>query len=178
MKERKGMLLLDALIGLLLLSSLAAALFPLLGQGVYILDETAKRGRLVGEGLYAMDFMGEQVRNNLDTGQTDFLSSNRYTYKTYDERNRISPYTLYIDKEKLYIQLYTGRTEPVTGESSGKVEAFAFQTQEGKSLFTRQGTGPLHMAFQLFHQMSGNRWEGETSMIPYADYYRKGNVYE
>lgn len=176
--RRKGMLLLDALIGILLLSSLAAAFFPLLGQGVYILDEMAKRGRLAGEGLYAMDFMGEQVRNNLDTGNTEFLSANRYTYRTYDERNRISPYTLYMDKEKLYVQLYTGRTEPITGESSGKVESFAVQTQEGKSLFTRQDRGPLHMAFRIFHQMSGNRWDGETSILPYADYYRKGSVYE
>lgn len=178
MKRRRGMLLLDALIGLVLLSSLAVGLFPLLAQGVYLLDQVAKRGRLVGEGLYAMDFMGEHVRNNLETGKTDFLSSNQYTYRTYDERNQISPYTLYIDKEKLYVQLYTGRTEPVTGESSGKVEAFAFQNQAGKFLFTRQTVGPLHMAFQLFHQMSGNRWEGETSILPYADYYKKGTAYE
>lgn len=178
MKRRKGIFLMDALLGLLLLSSLAMAMYPLLGRVAYLSDWATKRGRMIGEGLYAMDFMTEQLRNNLAVGKTDVYQADTYTYYAYDERNQKSAYTLYIDKEKLYLQLYTGRVEPITGESSGKYESFAFQHQDDRPLFTRQGKGCIHMTFQMSHQMSGEKWNGETSILPYVDYYRKGQIYE
>ncbi len=178
MKKRKGLFLLDALLGLLILSSLAAALYPLLGQAAYLIDRSAKRGRIIGEGLYAMDFMTEHMRNHLKPVAVSSWKGDQYTYYDYNEKQVASPYTLYVDKEKLYLELYNGLVQPITGESGGKVEAFAFQRVPETAIFTRENDGCIHIGFQIFHQMSGEKWEAYTSIIPYADYYKKGTSYD
>ena len=177
MKKRKGLFLLDALLGLLILSSLAVALYPLLGQAAYLADWASKRGRMVGESMYVMDDITEHLRNDLKSsrvGLHEMYQQDRYTYYAYDEKNRVSPYTLYIDNEKLYLDVYGKTTAPLTGETSGKVEAFAFNAPQDGTMFQREGTGPVHVSFYFSHQMSGERLSCETSILPYSDYYRKG----
>ena len=107
MKKRKGLFLLDALLGLLILSSLAVALYPLLGQAAYLADWASKRGRMVGESMYVMDDITEHLRNDLKSsrvGPYEMYQQDRYTYYAYNEKNKESPYTLYIDNEKLYLE--------------------------------------------------------------------------
>ncbi len=176
MKRRKGLFLLDAMLGLLILSSLSIALYPLLGQAVYLADWAAKRGRMIGEGLYVMDEMTEHLRNDLKVSQVkagESYRGNRYTYYAYNQKDKVSPYTFYVDKEKLYLNLYGETNAPLTGESSGKVESFAFQAPAEGTVFERTGIGPIHISFQFSHQMSGEKLFCETSILPYADYYEK-----
>lgn len=179
MKKRKGLLLLDALLGLLILSSVAVALYPLLGQAAYLADWANKRGRMVGESLYVMDEITEHLRNDLKTSRVsshEVYQQDRYTYYAYDKKNRVSPYTLYIDKEKLYLDIYGETVAPLTGETSDKVEAFAFHAPRDKTLFQKEGTGPVHVSFYFSHQMSGERLACETSILSYSDYYKKGQA--
>ena len=181
MKKRKGLLLLDALLGLLILSSLAAALYPLLGQAAYLADWASKRGRMLGESLFVMDEITEHLRNDLKpsrVGTNEVYQQDRYTYYAYDEKNRISPYTLYIDKEKLYLDVYGKTVAPLTGETGDKVESFAFHAPQDGTLFQKEGTGPSHVSFYFSHQMSGETLSCETSILPYSDYYRKGNPFD
>ena len=60
MKKRKGLFLLEALLALLILASLAAALFPLAGQAAKAEILASVRGKLGNQGLFAMDFMVEK----------------------------------------------------------------------------------------------------------------------
>ena len=63
--KRRGYILLEALIALFLIASLSAALYPFAAEAVRAADLMAKRSRIAGEGLYAMDFMTEQLRTGL-----------------------------------------------------------------------------------------------------------------
>lgn len=84
MKKRKGLFLLEALLALLILASLAAALFPLAGQAAKAEILASVRGKLGNQGLFAMDFMVEKIRNNrrsmagsMGTGMTTGLLRGR-----------------------------------------------------------------------------------------------------
>ena len=67
--KRRGYILLEALIALFLIASLSAMLYPFAAEAVRAVDLMAKRSRIAGEGLYAMDFMTEQLRNALKRGR-------------------------------------------------------------------------------------------------------------
>lgn len=67
--KRRGYILLEALIALFLIASLSAVLYPFAAEAVRAVDLMAKRSRIAGEGLYAMDFMTEQLRNTLKRGR-------------------------------------------------------------------------------------------------------------
>ncbi len=174
MTKRKGYFLLDGLIGLLILSALSAALFPFASVAIHAMDRLGHRGRLVSEGMYAMDFMVEKVRNNLATGGTA-ISSDAFSFKAYNQSNVASTYKLYVDTEKLKLLLYTGSSEPVTGTTSGK-EAYAFGRVDETPVFRRSGRGPLEIGFQMHHQMSGEAANFSSSVLAYTDFYKKGEA--
>lgn len=63
--KRKGFILMEVLLALLLLSALAAAVFPILGQTAGAMAFMDRRGRAVNEAVFAADFVIEKIRNNL-----------------------------------------------------------------------------------------------------------------
>lgn len=86
MKKRKGLFLLEALLALLILASLAAALFPLAGQAAKAEILASVRGKLGNQGLFAMDFMVEKsgttggpwsMAGSMGTGMTTGLLRGR-----------------------------------------------------------------------------------------------------
>lgn len=81
-----------------------------------------------------------------------------------------------MDREKLKLQLYNDSIQPITGEYTGP-EAYAFLPGK-KSLFHQEGGGPVVISFTMHHQMKRMDRDFETSVIPYADFYGKGKVYE
>lgn len=172
--KRKGFLLLEALMALLLISGLAISVFPLAGRlsGALILG--GFKGRMGETGLFAMDFMTEKVRN---TEKPSISPVNeRFTYSVRNEEDVLS-YRLYLDRQKLKVLLYNGHVEPITGEETGSTEEIpVIAGKDG--LFRRQGKGPLHMSFSLLRPVEGIRSDFETSILPYADFYEKGKVYE
>lgn len=172
--KRKGFLLLEALMALLLISGLAISVFPLAGRlsGALILG--GFKGRMGETGLFAMDFMTEKVRN---TEKSSISPVNeRFTYSVRNGEDVLS-YWLYLDRQKLKVLLYNGHVEPITGEETGSTEEIpVIAGKDG--LFRRQGKGPLHMSFSLLRPVEGIRSDFETSILPYADFYEKGKVYE
>lgn len=172
--KRKGFLLLEALMALLLISGLAISVFPLAGRlsGALILG--GFKGRMGETGLFAMDFMTEKVRN---TEKPSISPVNeRFTYSVRNGEDVLS-YWLYLDRQKLKVLLYDGHVEPITGEETGSTEEIpVIAGKDG--LFRRQGKGPLHMSFSLLRPVEGIRSDFETSILPYADFYEKGKVYE
>lgn len=67
-------------------------------------------------------------------------------------------------------------TEPVTGTTSGK-EEYALTCEEGP-LFVKNGEGALAISFSILHRPSGEMMHFRTSLLSYADFYRKGQRYE
>lgn len=172
--KRKGFLLLEALIALLLIAAAASAVFPVAGN----IGRAILSGRLFGDmgetALFAMDFMTEKIRNDLTPSEKPVIQGNRFDYHDWNEYNQQSRYTLYLEDEKLKVELYNGVRQPVTGGERGD-ESIAFQA--GSPLFYQEGGGPLHIHFILHHRKEKER-EYETSILSYADFYRKGKVYE
>lgn len=176
MKSRKGMILLDALLALLLLSALAAGIFPLAGTWMAAVRQGTIRTKMEETGLFAMDFMVEKIRNNRRPMAAGGIRDSRYDYTAVTESGQDGTYRFFVDREKLKIELYNGLIQPVTGEYTGP-EKLAFLPGK-ESLFRQEEAGPLRISFILHHQMSRTDREYETSVIPYADFYQKGKTYE
>ena len=85
-------------------------------------------------------------------------------------------YRFFLDQEKLKLDVYGRTTEPVTGTTSGK-EEYALTCEEGP-LFVKNGEGPLAISFSILHRPSGEMMDFRTSLLSYADFYRKGQRYE
>ena len=85
-------------------------------------------------------------------------------------------YRFFLDQEKLKLDVYGMTTEPVTGTTSGK-EEYALTCEEGP-LFVKSGEGSLAISFSILHHPSGEMMHFRTSLLSYADFYRKGQRYE
>lgn len=175
--KRKGFLLLEALMALLLISGLAISVFPLAGRlsGALILG--GFKGRMGETGLFAMDFMTEKVRNTEKPSISPVNERFTYSVRNGEDVEDVLAYRLYLDRQKLKVLLYNGHVEPITGEETGSTEEIpVIAGKDG--LFRRQGKGPLHMSFSLLRPVEGIRSDFETSILPYADFYEKRKVYE
>lgn len=175
MKTRKGYFLLDGLLGLLILSLLSAALFPFAAAALSCMERLTHRTRLYSEGAYAMDFMMERLRNDLNAGSTKSISSDTYAFKAYNQSGIASTYKFYVENEKLKLLLYSGSSEPVTGVTSGK-EAYALRRIDDAPVFAREGRAPLETGFEMHHQLSGENADFFSAILPYADFYKKGEA--
>lgn len=173
--RRKGMLLLDALMALFLLSALAVMMAPLAGEWFSAMERSRVGTKLSETGLFAMDFMVEKIRNNRKT-MAGVVKGNRYDYQAVTDKGTDGTYRFFVDQEKLKLQLYNDSIQPITGEYTGP-EAYAFLPGK-KSLFHQEGGGPVVISFTMHHQMKRMDRDFETSVIPYADFYGKGKVYE
>lgn len=173
--RRKGMLLLDALMALFLLSALAVMMAPLAGEWFSAMERSRVGTKLSETGLFAMDFMVEKIRNNRKP-MAGVVKENRYDYQAVTDQGTDGTYRFFVDQEKLKLQLYNDSIQPITGEYTGP-EAYAFLPGK-KSLFHQEGGGPVVISFTMHHQMKRMDRDFETSVIPYADFYGKGKVYE
>lgn len=173
--RRKGMLLLDALMALFLLSALAVMMAPLAGEWFSAMERSRVGTKLSETGLFAMDFMVEKIRNNRKP-MAGGVKGNQYDYQDVTGEGTDGTYSFFVDREKLKLQLYNDSIQPITGEYTGP-EAYAFLPGK-KSLFHQEGGGPVVISFTIHHQMKRMDRDFETSVIPYADFYGKRKVYE
>ena len=178
MKKRKGLFLLEALLALLILASLAAALFPLAGHVAEAEMLASVRGKLGSQGLFAMDFMVEKIRNNRRIMASGGVHGNRYDYRAMTENGTLGTYQFFEDQDKLKILLYNGVVQPVTGDRGGHVEEYVFRHPEGGRLFEQTDGGPVTISFTLARPIGRESVDFETAVIPYADFYGKGKNYE
>lgn len=173
--RRKGVILLDGLMALFLISALAMMVLPLAGSWLSALERGRIGTKLSETGLFAMDFMVEKIRNNRSRAG-DGVRGNRYDYQAFTAGGGKGTYRFFVDREKLKLQLPNDSTQPLTGEYTG-LEAYAFLPGQ-PSLFRQVEGGPVTISFTMHHQMMGMDRDFETSVIPYADFYKKGEVYE
>ena len=164
--KRKGFILMEVLLALLLLSALAAAVFPILGQ-------TA--GAMA---FMAADFVIEKIRNNL-RGSAAQMSGNVYRYEAYiwvkdgkDKKKKVrAPYSFFVEGEKLKVRLHNGMSEPVTGENTGSTEMTAFLLPEEGSVFQVQPKGLVNVSFRMESRNPKEVYAVKTAILPYRDFY-------
>lgn len=173
--RRKGVILLDGLMALFLISALAVMVLPLAGSWLSALERGRTVTKLSETGLFAMDFMVEKIRNNRSRAG-DGVRGNRYDYQAFTDGGGEGTYSFFVDREKLKLQPPKGNVQPLTGEYTGP-EAYAFLPGR-PSLFRQVEGGPVIISFTMHHQMMGMDRDFETSVIPYADFYKKGEAYE
>ena len=169
--KRKGIILLETVLYILLLSLLAAAVFPFVGQVARSLSRFQVRGRMTEQSFFAVDFMTEKLRNNLECTETVY-AGNALTYRAYNEKKKKAEYRFLIRDDKLKIRLYNGVTQPVTGESISYKEDIAFLPSEGGPVFRRFEKGLVRLSFEMIHTRSGEKRTVETAVLPYRDFYR------
>ncbi|WP_273097127.1 hypothetical protein [Dialister succinatiphilus] len=173
--RREGVILLDGLMALFLISALAMMVLPLAGSWLSALERGRTGTKLSETGLFAMDFMVEKIRNNRIRAE-GVVRGNRYDYGALTDGGGKGTYSFFVDREKLKLQLPKGSIQPLTGEYTGP-EAYAFLPGR-PSLFRQAEGGPVTISFTMHHQMMGMDRDFETSVIPYADFYKKREVYE
>lgn len=173
--KRKGFILMEVLLALLLLSALAAAIFPILGQTMDAAVFMERRGRAANEAVFAADFMMEKIRNNLRE-HTAQMSGNVYRYEAYiwvkDGKKKVrAPYSFFVEGEKLKVRLHNGMSEPVTGENTGSTEMTAFLPPEEGSVFQVQPKGLVNVSFRMESRNPKEVYAVKTAILPYRDFY-------
>ncbi len=176
--KRKGFILMEVLLALLLLSALAAAVFPILGQTVGAVVFMERRGRAVNEAVFAADFMIEKIRNNLRE-QTAQMSGNVYRYEAYiwvkdgkDKKKKVrAPYSFFVEGEKLKVRLHNGMSEPVTGENTGSTEMTAFSRRKKDPYFKCSRKGWCNVSFRMESRNPKEVYAVKTAILPYRDFY-------
>lgn len=175
--KRKGVILMEVLLALLLLSALAAV-FPILGQTAGAMAFMDRRRRAVNEAVFAADFMMEKIRNNLRE-HTAQMSGNVYRYEAYiwvkdgkDKKKKVrAPYSFFVEGEKLKVRLHNGMSEPVTGENTGSAEMTAFLPPEEGSVFQVQPKGLVNVSFRMESRNPKETYAVKTAILPYRDFY-------
>ena len=173
--KRKGFILMEVLLALLLLSALAAAVFPILGQTAGAMAFMDRRRRAVNEAVFAADFMIEKIRNNL-RGSAAQMSGNVYRYEAYiwmkDGKNKKkkvrAPYSFFVEGEKLKVRLHNGMSEPVTGENTGSTEMTAFLPPEEGSVFQVQPKGLVNVSFRMESRNPKEVYAVKTAILPFT----------
>ena len=169
--KRKGIILLETVLYILLLSLLAAAVLPFVGQTARLISLFQIRGRMTEQSLFAVDFMTEKLRNNLECTETVY-AGNELASHAYNKKKKKAEYRFLIRDDKLKVRLYNGVTQPVTGESISYKEEIAFLPPEGGSVFRRFEKGLVRLSFEMVHTRSGEKRTVETAVLPYRDFYR------
>ena len=170
--KRKGFILMEVL------SALAAAVFPILGQTAGAMAFMDRRRRAVNEAVFAADFMIEKIRNNLRESAAQ-MSGNVYRYEAYiwvkDGKNKKkkvrAPYSFFVEGEKLKVRLHNGMSEPVTGENTGSTEMTAFLPPEEGSVFQVQPKGLVNVSFRMESRNPKEVYAVKTAILPYRDFY-------
>ena len=113
--RRKGVILLDGLMALFLISALAVMVLPLAGSWLSALERGRTGTKLSETGLFAMDFMVEKIRNNRIRA-VGGVRGNGYNYQAFTAGGSEGTYRFFVDREKLKLQLYNDNIQPLTGE--------------------------------------------------------------
>lgn len=140
--RRSGIIVWEALIGIVLLGMVYMAAGPLVSHALRGAAQNKTKTESGLELLFALHFMEEKIRGAEDSGC--HVSSDGEVFSYLEIRDgRPESYAFYVTKEKLYVRLYNGRIQPVTGKSGGPYEATAFVS--GRPLFVMPGKGLLQI---------------------------------
>ena len=174
MGSRRGVLLLETVLALLILAAMAGAAMPMISHGVEVLTTLTLRMRLQEEGLFASEYMTDRIRCSLTRStKIPMYTSDVYAYRDYDQNGNRATYQFYPDKEVWYLKLYTGRSQPLTGDRD-LLPAYGVGMGR-RSYFTVWPGGLVMISYQMKHK-SGETFDVETAILPLYDYFQQGEA--
>lgn len=176
-RKRRGLVLLEVVIGLLILSLMAGAVCPMILQVSEIMVTITRNIRLMEDGLFAEEYMADKVRHSLVRTKTDGAYVEAiHPFYAYNQDGIRKMYSLSRESGAWYLLLYDGKgRQPITGDS-GKVPEYAVEAGT-RSYFMVQPGGLLQLSYRMEHP-SGADFIVETAVLPLYDYFQVGDPYE
>lgn len=173
--KRKGFILWEALMGLLLISCVVAATLPLVHGGIAYVDRKSRDHLQEDVVMEVWSSVTERLRNSLTDDRSE-VSGNRVNFTWYDQNGNERSFAFLVSDRKLKLLLYTGMTESITGEEADGFAGYYLYPKD--RFFTRNHLGLVTISYKVVR--GNNDWtvEAETSILPYATYYQKGAIYE
>lgn len=170
--RRHGFVLLEFVVMLSVMVLLSVTLFSWVRTVLFGEHFLMSRGRAVEQGLWATDFMGEKIRNNLRC-KTGGYEGNRYAYDDWvrkGQKRTIRNYELLWSRHEFRVLLYTGITQPITGgDDVGKIQVYLL---DGRPVFHVSEHGLVRIAFGMGGKDETDLYEMRTAVLPYHDFYR------
>lgn len=169
-----GWIAAEALAALFLLSLLAAGVLPLIIQTGAAMREVSLRGHLAEAVLTSAQYMTEAVRNDRRR-KASAGAGDRYVYYDISMYGDDRKYTFLVSGKRFKVQLYNDSIQPLTGNETA-ADTLDFR-KSGSSLFWWDEHGLVQFGFAVDSAESGLTRTGESAVLSYADYYRKGEPY-
>lgn len=181
--KRRGFLLLEMLLGLLISAMLAAAAMPAVGAAAEYAARLTGRMRAQEDAFFAADYMTDRIRYCLDRTEPAEapMETYIYAYEDYDEDGRIQTYWFIAGDGRWKNRLYNGRSHPLTGDQDSLPEYALSQAEEGGRLVpyvTVYPHGLVRMAYKIGRNRPAAAYTAVTSVLPLRDYFLVGEVYE
>ncbi len=178
LKSRRGVLLLEAVISLMLLAAMAGAAFPLISHVSRILTDVMTSLRLAEDGLFAAEYMTSRIRGSISRSPRDGgWQGARYAYYDYNQYDLKKKYTFAVEDRVWYLILYDGLgKQPITG---GHSQSPTYEVGMGaEPYFTVEPGGLVHVGYQMQQKTGGAQFEVKTAVLPLYDYFLQGEAYE
>lgn len=173
--KRRGFLFLDAVLALGLTAVMAAAVFPAAARAARGADEMERRLHLSETAFFACDYITDRIRHSLKRAAADDLSGGAFRVAAVAADGRVRPYRFLVSGNMWRLELYTGRTQPITG---GEAVSIDVRPLEGAPYFRQDAGGLVHLAYGMRRQGETETFAVETAVLPLYDFFRVGEPYE
>lgn len=168
--RHKGFILMELLIALMLMASLALFIFPLFREFLSGERLVMERSQAVEQGVWATDLMIEHIKNNRARTK-EAKEGDRYAfYRGNLIRERLR-YEFRLIGKSLYVQLYNGAMQPITGGSEKEGNVKVFPPADG-SVFRVKRHGLVEIFYKFGKENGEQLYEIRTAVVPYEDLYQ------
>lgn len=177
-RARRGILMLEAVIALTLLSMMAGALFPMISHVSRVLSDVAVKLHLQEEAVFSANFMTDRIRRSLERSSPTLSGpGDTYYYYDYDQNGTSKEFGFAKERNAWYLLLYDHKgKQPITGDAGSGA---AYRVEKGtQSYFIGHKGGLVELSYQMKHEPSQAYFPVETAVLPLCDYFQQGEFYE
>lgn len=177
-KSKRGVLLLEVVISLMLLAAVSGAALPLLSHSARILSDIMTGLRLTEDGLFAAEYMTSRIRQSITrSSREQAWQENRYAYYDYNQYGVKKKYIFSVEDQAWYLILYDGLgRQPITGGHSQMPVSLV--EMGGEPYFSVEPGGLVHVSYQMKAKPGEERFALKTAVLPLYDYFLQGEAYE
>lgn len=173
---RRGFLLLETLLSFSILALLALAAFPALSRAVGGMGFLERKFLLDEESFFVCDYMTDKIRHTRErTKNTATAAGKNYPILAYNENSVLKRYIFYVEDKKWKLLLYTGVSQPLSGDNSKEPE---LSVEEAADYFSVYPGGLTRISYTMRDRLSRKTRAAETAVLPLYDYYLVGEIYE
>ena len=176
--KRHGFLMAEALLALGILSLVAVAAFPLIGQMGNVMTNIRHRMRCREDALFSAQYTAEAARFALArTTAAETTAADSYSFKRKSDNNGIQTFGFSVSGGVLRFNVYQAGAQPLTGDTTARPE-YVVRHGERASYFTTHPGGLLQISYQVLRRETGETFAVETAVLPLHDFLRSGDYFE